>query len=100
MIEGMIEDPATGAGCCALASYLALQLGDGGAKEAHHVFAIEQGVEMGRRSQICVEVRVSAGEQKPREEKEETKGKEVKVKEVVLSGKACFVMKGELAQVF
>ncbi|KAL9625573.1 MAG: hypothetical protein Q9160_000286 [Pyrenula sp. 1 TL-2023] len=88
MIESGIEDPATGSGCCALACYLALQLGLGdefsdgegddsnaservakggekgedgnGKKEAHHVFAIEQGVEMGRRSQICVEVWVVA----------------------------------------
>lgn len=145
MIESNIEDPATGSGCCALTSYLAMELGVGKAEassgtggggrgdragagekekneekeggkgaeaeaEAHHVFVIEQGVEMGRRSQICVEVKVAATAKEETKEGAKEEGKErkeggkkateVTVKEVMLSGKACFVMRGELGQVF
>lgn len=52
------EDPATGSAASALAAFLALQRGAGGAT---YVFTVEQGVEMGRRSVIGVEVTLDAG---------------------------------------
>jgi PhzF family phenazine biosynthesis protein len=81
MITQGIEDPATGSASCALSCYLALQKGG---KGKMHVFAINQGVEMGRASQICVEVTLD----------EEGTG----VKMVVISGRAIFVTRGELIQ--
>lgn len=71
--------PASGSGCCTLACYLALRRGG---KSATHVYAFEQGVEMGRSSQACVEVTLN-----------ET-GTEVA--SVTLSGKAEFVTEGRL----
>ena len=54
MMEPKIgEDPATGSAACTLGAYLALQNGKGGQS---YKFDIEQGVEMGRASQIGVEV--------------------------------------------
>ncbi|KAI4125398.1 MAG: hypothetical protein LQ338_004260 [Usnochroma carphineum] len=47
------EDPATGSAASALAAYLALQRGMAGAT---YSFAMEQGVEMGRNSDIGVDV--------------------------------------------
>ena len=76
MLEVSFEDPATGSAACSLASYLALS-GRGGK------FGIEQGVEMGRRSVIGVEVEVSGGGER-------------KVESVKLSGSAVQVMEGSL----
>jgi PhzF family phenazine biosynthesis protein len=70
------EDPGTGSASSALGCYLAEK---GGGKEVKFVF--EQGVEMGRRNKIYVEV-----------EREDGGG----VERVVLSGKAVTVMEGSL----
>ncbi|KAM0719152.1 hypothetical protein Q7P37_005057 [Cladosporium fusiforme] len=51
MIEGVLEDPATGSAACALASFLSLEAG---AKVV--AYDITQGVEMGRQSDIGVAV--------------------------------------------
>lgn len=71
------EDPATGSAAAALCSYLALQRG-----QSSHIYTykIDQGVEMGRHSEIGVEVTLDAS------------GK--CVQEVLLSGTATLVMKG------
>ncbi|RAH71961.1 PhzF family phenazine biosynthesis protein [Aspergillus aculeatinus CBS 121060] len=52
-IAGNVEDPATGSAACGLAAYLSLT--DGTPKERRG-FDFVQGVEMGRRSEIGVEV--------------------------------------------
>jgi PhzF family phenazine biosynthesis protein len=70
-----IEDPATGAAASALCSYLAIQ-------EGGNFFQITQGVEMGRDSEIGVEVTTT----------EDGKG----VSKVVLTGVATEVMTGSL----
>lgn len=81
MIEpGCGEDPATGSAACTLASFLALHAG--GASKVSK-YSIEQGVEMGRRSVIGVNVTLDAT------------GKAVG--KVVLSGSAVPVMKGTLS---
>lgn len=74
-----LEDPATGSASGALASFLALQRGERGRM---YQFELEQGVEMGRRSVIGVEVTLSED------------GK--KVEKVVLTGNAVEVMEGSL----
>ena len=79
MICDGIEDPATGSGCSALAVFLALRKGG---KDSKHAFAIEQGVEMGRRSQICVEVTLD--------------GSGTEVTNVTLSGRTVFITEGKL----
>ena len=73
------EDPATGSAACGLAAYLSLQAGG-----AHQTFKydIEQGIEMGRRSQIGVEVALDES------------GKTVK--RVSLSGSAVLVTRGTI----
>lgn len=73
------EDPATGSAAAALCSYLALQRG-----QSSHIYTykIDQGVEMGRHSEIGVEVTLD--------------GSGKSVKEVLLSGTATLVMKGTL----
>ncbi len=68
-----------GSAASALAAYLALQRGGGGTT---YVFDVEQGVEMGRRSEIGVEVTLDAA----------GKG----VKSVVLAGGAVLVSEGTL----
>ncbi|KAF7876733.1 hypothetical protein EAF04_001817 [Stromatinia cepivora] len=76
------EDPGTGSASCALACWLSLR-GDGdggGGKEKR--FGFVQGVEMGRRNDIFVDVRM--------------KRDGVGVEEVVLSGEAVKVMEGML----
>ena len=109
MIERYSEDPGTGSASCALACYLALHESTGigramaagdasGLDEAlvaktkdlslkdgvqHHVYAIEQGVEMGRRCQIAVEV-----------DTKEVDGKR-EIVNVILSGRATFMCRGE-----
>jgi trans-2,3-dihydro-3-hydroxyanthranilate isomerase len=60
-----------------------------GAKRAHHVFGIEQGVEMGRKSQICVEVDIT----------EDEKGQRT-VATVMLSGRSTVMTKGEIVGVY
>lgn len=101
MITQGIEDPGTGSACCALACFLALgedakasgvtrlekqtanlKLED---KVEHLVYAIEQGVEMGRRCQIAVEVDV----------KRDAAGKR-EVSNVILSGRANIWAAGHL----
>lgn len=76
MMESTMEDPATGSAACALSSYLALK------ERKTRRFEITQGVEMGRRSVIGVEVVV--GEEGER------------VQSVKLSGSAVQVMEGTL----
>ncbi|KAL8663867.1 MAG: hypothetical protein Q9202_003553 [Teloschistes flavicans] len=73
------EDPATGSAASALAAYLALQRGSA---SATYSFKIEQGVEMGRKSEIGVKVRLDES------------GKAVK--EVILSGSAVPVSQGTM----
>ncbi|KAL5587542.1 hypothetical protein FOVSG1_012678 [Fusarium oxysporum f. sp. vasinfectum] len=78
MMEASMEDPATGSAASALSSYLSLQqssLGDHGFR-----YEIDQGVEMGRESNIVVDVDV----------------KESKIATVKLSGTATPVMRGHV----
>ena len=79
MVELGFEDPATGSAACTLGSYLALT--NGGQK--HH-FDITQGVEMGRKSDIQVDVTTTVD------------GEEENVKEVFLGGTAVEVMSGSI----
>ncbi|KAE8420049.1 hypothetical protein BDV36DRAFT_250394 [Aspergillus pseudocaelatus] len=81
MVEDQIEDPATGSAACALTSYLALEK----YSETTIQFQVTQGVEMGRQSDIEVEVRVDVGEDGAR-----------RVKSVQLGGKARQIMKGSI----
>lgn len=115
MITDGQEDPGTGSASCALGCYLALSMGlskndrEGheldedkasqasaeitdrtksmtiSGKKEHHVFGIEQGVELGRKCQICVEVDIT--------QDEEGQGS---VGAVMLSGRCSFVTRGEL----
>ncbi|KAJ9625571.1 hypothetical protein H2203_004328 [Taxawa tesnikishii (nom. ined.)] len=78
MVNDAFEDPATGSASCGLGAYLSLQRGD----KAHtRKYNIVQGVEMGRRSEIGVEV---------------TTTKEGRIDEIHLSGQAVQVMEGRL----
>ncbi|MCJ1450662.1 hypothetical protein MMC28_000995 [Mycoblastus sanguinarius] len=80
MLEPSVhEDAATGSAAGTLASYLALN--DGNAGKTYH-YAIEQGVEMGRASQIDVEVTLDMG------------GKAVE--RIVLGGRAVRVSEGAI----
>lgn len=82
MLEVSFEDPATGSAACALASYLAIsEKAEKGAR-----FAITQGVEMGRRSEIAVDAVARVEE-----------GGEVKVEELFLGGTAAVVMSGSIS---
>jgi PhzF family phenazine biosynthesis protein len=56
MIEGILEDPATGSAACALGALLSLR-----AKEKKVIYEITQGVEMGRRSDIGMAVTLNGG---------------------------------------
>jgi PhzF family phenazine biosynthesis protein len=76
MLEEAMEDPATGSAACALGTYLALN-GHGTRR-----FEIVQGVEMGRRSVIGVEVVIDESGQM--------------VESVKLSGSAVQAMEGKL----
>jgi PhzF family phenazine biosynthesis protein len=78
MIEQSLEDAATGSAACTLAAYLTLQEGKPGQTSR---YAIAQGVEMGRPSEIFVEVKL---------------GEDKKIETVHLSGRAVKIMKGEL----
>lgn len=77
MIEGSIEDPATGSAACGLSSLLALKLTQKTSK-----FAITQGVEMGRKSDIGVQVTL----------KDDLKT----VEAIQLSGSSVKVMRGKV----
>ncbi|KAL9594007.1 MAG: hypothetical protein Q9179_005599 [Wetmoreana sp. 5 TL-2023] len=77
------EDPATGSAASALSSYLALALYMRTAGRTTHLFSIEQGTEMGRRSKIGVNVTL------------DDSGKSVK--EVLLSGSAVPVSQGTIS---
>lgn len=79
VIADGVEEAASASGCCALAAHLALQKGG---KNSRHAYAIEQGIEMDRRSQLCVEVRLN----------EQGTG----VSRITLSGRTTFVMEGRL----
>ncbi|TKA23150.1 hypothetical protein B0A50_07180 [Salinomyces thailandicus] len=74
MIEGSLEDPATGSAACALSSLLALKR-----RRRSTAFNITQGVEMGRRSDIGVNVTLKPGLDTV--EKVELSGSAVKVTE-------------------
>ncbi|KAK3296465.1 uncharacterized protein B0H64DRAFT_417857 [Chaetomium fimeti] len=81
LLRSGFEDPATGSAACTLSSYLACQRG---AVEKGASFAITQGVEMGRRSEIYIDATVqrvgSSGA--------------VGIKELHLGGTAVVVMNG------
>ncbi|KAL8737711.1 MAG: hypothetical protein Q9181_001429 [Wetmoreana brouardii] len=83
MIDPSIgEDPATGSAASALSSYLALTLYMRTAGRTTHIFSIEQGTEMGRKSEIGVKVTLdNSGES---------------VKEVLLSGSAVPISQGSM----
>lgn len=78
MIEGPLEDPATGSAASDLAAYLSQKAG-----EASKTFkyAIVQGVEMGRRSEIFIEVETN---------------EDATVSQLFLEGGAVQVMEGRL----
>jgi len=80
MLEVAMEDPATGSAASALSCYLALNRGESGRRR----FEVTQGVEMGRKSIIGVEVLVG----------ERSEGREVEG--VKISGNAVVVMEGNL----
>ena len=80
MIESSIgEDAATGSAACTLACYLTIQQRRAGGVSK---YLITQGVEMGRRSDIGVDVKMTP---------------DGKIDSVTLSGSAVQVMKGELS---
>jgi predicted PhzF superfamily epimerase YddE/YHI9 len=56
MIEGPLEDPATGSAASGLAAYLSLKEGRSSATLRYRIV---QGVEMGRRSEISIEVEMN-----------------------------------------
>ncbi|KAL6865747.1 hypothetical protein ACO1O0_001845 [Amphichorda felina] len=70
------EDPATGSAACALSSYFSLH--DGSKEDRTVKYKIDQGVEMGRESNILVEVTT----------------KDAKIDKVSLAGTATQVMRG------
>ena len=82
MLLGSLEDPATGSASSTLAAYLALHKAENTSRTANspHKFEMVQGVEMGRRSVIGVEV-IS---------------KEDRIEKIILSGSAVSVMEGSL----
>ncbi|KAG6816421.1 hypothetical protein H0H87_006158 [Tephrocybe sp. NHM501043] len=74
MFDGALEDPATGSAASTLAGWLATKRGHG-----KHRIEIVQGVEMGRRSEISVDVEI---------------GVDGEVKRIDLGGEAVQVMEG------
>lgn len=80
MIEGNLEDPATGSAASGLAAYLTMKDGEAGQTRK---YAITQGVEMGRKSDIGVEVTLADNGSKA-------------IKSIVLSGSSVMVMEGKL----
>ncbi|KAL1845203.1 hypothetical protein VTK73DRAFT_931 [Phialemonium thermophilum] len=84
MVELGFEDPATGSAACTLASYLAMQdKPDAGVLRLE----IAQGVEMGRRSDISVDVTGVRS----------ASGDEFLIKDVFLGGTAAMVMSGTIS---
>ncbi|KAH6331653.1 hypothetical protein HBI38_021660 [Parastagonospora nodorum] len=79
MIEGSLEDPATGSAASDLVAYLSLN--EGGPSETLK-FEIIQGVEMGRRSEIFIDVEMDSNKS---------------IAKIVLEGSAVRVMEGRLA---
>ncbi len=77
-LSGTFEDPATGSASAALAAFLATL---DPRPDGEVAFAIEQGVEMGRPSEIALRVQKSQGE----------------ARRVDISGRCVEVMKGDLA---
>lgn len=84
MLEVAMEDPATGSAASALSCFLALCGGDYGRRR----FEVTQGVEMGRKSVIGVEVFVGEGLGRGEEGR--------RVEGVRISGNAVVVMEGNL----
>ncbi|KPM42877.1 hypothetical protein AK830_g3701 [Neonectria ditissima] len=78
MLEAVIEDPATGSAACALSSYLTLRQPN--LQNQTFRFEIDQGIEMGRESNIVVEVTV----------------RDSSIDTVKLSGTATQVMRGHV----
>lgn len=78
MIEGTLEDPATGSAASDLAAYLSLVEGE---SKQTLKYAITQGVEMGRRSDIHIDVVMK---------------EEAVIDKVFLAGDAVQVMEGRL----
>ncbi|KAI5460234.1 hypothetical protein BGZ63DRAFT_473706 [Mariannaea sp. PMI_226] len=83
MVEPGFEDPATGSAACTLTSYLALA---SQGKQAR--FLITQGIEIGRKSDMLVEVSTAeiAG----------TEGNGLQIEGLFLGGKAMIVMSGSI----
>lgn len=79
MMLGGLEDPATGSSASGLAAYLALTEGKAGKEHRYHFV---QGVEMGRRSDIGVNVSLDG---------------ERKIEKVVLTGTAVRVSEGRIS---
>jgi PhzF family phenazine biosynthesis protein len=77
MIEGALEDAATGSAACTLASFLMIQEGREGSSTAYEIV---QGVEMGRRSEIGVVVKLGPGR---------------KIENVNLTGSSVQIMEGK-----
>jgi len=81
MVLGLLEDPATGSASCALSAYLALT--EGGKRGVlRHKFQLTQGVEMGRESNVGIEIELK-------------EGGEV-VERLLMSGTAVKVMEGTI----
>jgi predicted PhzF superfamily epimerase YddE/YHI9 len=78
MIENTLEDPATGSAACCLSSYLSIT--ENTAPDQASQYQITQGVEMGKESNILVDVSV----------------KDAKVDSVALTGAAVQVMRGTI----
>jgi predicted PhzF superfamily epimerase YddE/YHI9 len=78
MIEGPLEDPATGSAASDLAAYLSLKEGSSSATLRYKVI---QGVEMGRRSEISIDVEMT---------------KDNTISQIFLEGGAVRVMEGRL----
>ncbi|KAF7369334.1 Phenazine biosynthesis PhzC/PhzF protein [Mycena venus] len=79
MFDGPLEDPATGSAASTLGGWLALRRGPG-----VHAFDLQQGIEMGRRSDIRVVVTVGKGKDTD----------ELEVEKIELEGAAVQVMEG------
>jgi PhzF family phenazine biosynthesis protein len=77
-LKGSLEDPATGSAASALTAYLSLT--EGKAKQTV-AYGLTQGVEMGRRSDIHIQVQMNEG---------------VGIDKIVLGGAAVRVMEGRL----
>lgn len=77
------EETASAVGACTVAAHLALRFGG---PTTHHVFAVEQAVEINRNSQMCVEVELTPDAKK--------------VKLITLSGRVSFIFQGEYLGVF